>query len=75
MQFIQNNTTLAIRSSVRSMQERFKKRTNFGQSQWLIEDLSAQQGGVYSDPQKGDDTFTLWKTLTHNKVDFVMILT
>ena len=73
---VQNNTTLAIhRSSVQRMQERFKKSTNFGQSQWLIEDLSVQQGGVKSDPQKRDATFIKWETLAHNKVDFVMILT
>jgi len=57
------------------MQERFKMSTNFGQSQWLIADLSVQQGGVRSDPQKGDTTFIKWETLANNKVDFVMILT
>ena len=36
------------------MQERFKRRSiNFGLSQWLIENLSCQQGRVRSDPQKG----------------------
>ena len=31
----------------------FEKSTDFGQSQWPIEDLRAQRGGVNSDPQKG----------------------
>ena len=40
------------------MQEHFKKNINFGQSQWLNRDLSAQRGSVKSDPQKGgDNTF------------------
>jgi hypothetical protein len=37
------------------MQECF----NFGQSQWLAEDLSTQWGGVRSDPQKGDNIVIL----------------
>ena len=41
---VQENITLTIYiSSVRRMEECFKKSTNFGQSQWLIEDLPAQQ--------------------------------
>ena len=34
------------------MQEHFYKSINFGQSQWLIRDLYAQQGDVRSDAQK-----------------------
>lgn len=39
------------------MQEHFNKSNNFGQSQWLIGDLYAQQSGVKNDPQKRDDIF------------------
>jgi hypothetical protein len=54
---VENITTLAIhRRGVRRMQEHFYKSTNFGQSQWLITDLSAQQGDGRSDSQKGDNT-------------------
>ena len=57
---VSKDATLAIHSSnVRRMQEHFKKNTNFGQSQWLEMDQSAQWGGVRSDPQKGggDNTY------------------
>ena len=55
---VQNSTTFAVHnSSVRRMQELFKKSTNFDQSQWLHGDLSTQRGGVRSDPQKGDNAF------------------
>jgi hypothetical protein len=37
-------------SGVRKLQERLYKSTNFGQSQWLIGDLLAQQSCVRSDP-------------------------
>ena len=50
-------TLATYNSSVRVMQERFKKSTNFGQSQWHIKDLYAEQGGERSDPQKGNNTF------------------
>ena len=51
--------------------QQFKMNTNFGQLQRLIGDLSTQQGCVRSDPQKGDNTFIYWKTLSaHNKADF-----
>jgi len=58
-QYPQNKNTLAIQSSValRRMQECFKKNTNFTQLQWLIKDISTQQGGVSSDSQKGHNTF------------------
>lgn len=39
------------------MQECFEKNTNFGKSQWLFKDLSAQRGGFRSDPQKEDTIF------------------
>ena len=58
--YVQNNTTLTIHSnSVRRMQECYKKSTNFGQSQWLIKDLSTQRGGVRSDSQKGGQNLHL----------------
>jgi hypothetical protein len=47
--------------------------TNFGESQWLIVELSAQGGGVRSDPQKGNNTFIKQKTFTRNHADFVAI--
>ena len=37
------------------MQARFKKNTDFGQSQWYIKNLSFQWGRVRNDPQKGGD--------------------
>jgi hypothetical protein len=41
---VQDSITLTIYIiSVRRMEECFTKSTNFGQSQWLIEDLPAQQ--------------------------------
>ena len=49
-----NVINLAIHSSgLRRIQKIFKMSTNFGQLQWLIGDLSSQQGNVRSDPQKG----------------------
>ena len=57
------------------MQERFYKSINFGQSQWLIGDLSAQQGDVRVMHKKKDNIFIYKKIRTHNDNDFVLILT
>ena len=39
------------------MQTSSKKSIDFGQSQWLLRDVYAQQGGVRYNAQKGDKTF------------------
>ena len=45
--WVSNSTTLAVHNGGVRMQEYFHKSINFGQSKWLIGDLSSQQGGVW----------------------------